>query len=70
MYPQILVQQSMQTWAESNIVQILELKSVATKIQVVHFVFYVEHDAPPSQKSADESAFRTREPDEVVSIIV
>ena len=50
-YPQILDQQSLQTYAESHIVQILELESVSTMIYIVYFVFFVEQDAPPSQTS-------------------
>ena len=50
-YPEIFDQQSLQTQAESHTIQILQLKSVATKLQIVHFVFIVEQDVPLSKTS-------------------
>ena len=50
-YSQIFDQQSLRTKAESHIIRFLELISVVTNIQIIHFVFIVEHDTPPSQTS-------------------
>ena len=50
-YPHTFHQQSLPTKAEGHIVRILELKSLTTKMQMVHFVFIVEQDAPPTVTS-------------------
>ena len=57
-YPRVLHQQSLQTYAESHIIQFLELESVSTKIHIVQFVLNVERDAPPSQTSKTDYGCR------------
>ena len=50
-YPQIFDQQSLKTYAERQVIQNFELKTVLTNIYTVHFVFIIEEDALPSQTS-------------------
>ena len=50
-YSQIFDQQSLQTYVESHINQVMELKSAVTNIPILHFFLIVEHDDLSSQTS-------------------
>ena len=50
-YPKIFVKHSLQTQAKSHIIKILDRKSVATKIHVIHLLFIAEQYAVPSYTS-------------------